>query len=94
MGRRWQGLIPIDSGAQEDKVGPKHGLDQGQGDGSSLVNHQQLSLCQRSIVLRLDVLHCLQDTAPHTVLVASRALPTYLNDMHFTSACCQLPLQP
>lgn len=53
-------ISPVDSGAEEDEVGPEHGLDQGQWDGGRLVYHQQLRLAQPLVVLRLHVLHRLR----------------------------------
>lgn len=48
-------------GAQEHQVWPQHRLDNGQGYGGRLINHQQLSLTQALCsVVGLDVLHRLQ----------------------------------
>lgn len=46
--------------AEEHEVWAQHGLDQGQGYGCCLINHQQLSLTQAlGSVVGLDVLHSL-----------------------------------
>ncbi len=57
---------PVDCGAEEDEVGPQHGLHQRQRDGGRLINDQQLRLPQPLMVLWLDVLHRLQATDPVT----------------------------
>lgn len=78
---------PVDCGAEEDKVGPQHGLDQGQRDGGGLIDDQQLRLPQPLVVLRLNVLHRLysraQNVAQHKLTdiislftpLSSNALP-------------------
>ena len=52
-------IVPVDSGAQEDQVWPKHSFHQGEWDGSCFIYNQELSLCQCCMMLRLDVLYCL-----------------------------------
>ena len=47
---------PVDGGGHEDEVGPQQLLDQGQWDGCSLVNHQQLCLAQFHSIRWVDVL--------------------------------------
>ena len=59
---------PIDCRAEEDEVGPQHGLHKGQRYGSGLINDQQLCLAQPLMVLGLDVLHRLQAGTPVRML--------------------------
>ena len=61
-------IAPIDCGAEEDEVGPQHGLHQGQWNGGCLIDDQQLRLPQPLMVLRLNVLHRLQATEPVNIL--------------------------
>ena len=72
---------PIDRGAEEDEVGPQHGLHQGQRNGSSLIDDQQLCLAQALVVLRLDVLHRLQ---------VNKHYEAYDQDVHFFFFTCSL----
>ena len=47
---------PVDGGGHEYEVGPEQCLDDGQGDGRSLVDAQELCLRQHVAVSRLDIL--------------------------------------
>ena len=47
---------PIDGGCHENKVGAQKTLHQGKGDGSSFINHNELSLAQFHSICRMYVL--------------------------------------
>lgn len=84
---------PVDCGAEEDKVGPQHGLDQGQRDGGGLIDDQQLRLPQPLVVLRLNVLHRLysraQNVAQHKLTdIISLFIPLSSNALPPVQARC------
>ena len=64
---------PVNGGAEEDQVGPEHGLDDRQRDGGRLVDHQQLRLRQALVVLREDVLHGLRAKTGSASMTSSSA---------------------
>ena len=63
----------MDSGGEEDHVGPEHLLDQSDGDCGSFVDHQELCLGQLGHILRLNVLNrlavILEDVDSHDGVV-------------------------
>ena len=86
---------PIDGGAEEDQVGPEHGLNDRQRDGGRLVNDKQLRLGQALVVLRQDVLDRLRAKTGSASVTSSSACArrSWCCGRMYCTVCAHAPKQ-